>query len=224
MRVGFVAGREARKYLRAEKGYHIVVRVRSRATAEYPVGPGTVGGQVAAVDPGGFLPLRDLVALPPERGADGEIHRCREPKLERLGGIDPGHEFLTLQPAREERGLIREPRVVRGAEDPIGSRGARRGWVKARPGRHVERVPQVVHEVVVSKGSSQVHRPAVRRGPEPAGDGVVRHIGVELREVTQRVDLGPGAPTDEARAVRATPPIPVPRSPAEAVPPEGVNL
>src|SRR5437667_7194228 len=78
-RVGLVRGGEAGKHLRAgDRG--IVVR-----RAEYSVVADAVLRQVSAVDPRGALALDDPVALAAERSADREVHRRRQPQLERLG-------------------------------------------------------------------------------------------------------------------------------------------
>src|SRR2546428_8757527 len=53
---------------------------------------------------------------------------------------------------------------------------------------------------------------------EPARHRVVPHVRVELGQKPQWIDLRP-VPTATLVA-----PVPVPRSPAEAVPPEGVDL
>src|SRR5207245_3675892 len=52
----------------------------------------------------------------------------------------------------------------------------------------------------------------------------VVYVGWALGHVAQRIDLEPGAPGDAARAVHGAAPEPVPRSAAEAVPSEGVEL
>src|SRR2546422_10240979 len=107
-RVGFVRGGEAREPLRPGDDVERVVR-----GAEYPVVPWhAVLTRVSAVDPRGALPLDDLVALAAERSANRQVHRRREPQLERLGRVDCGHDLLAHELSGEERGLRSEERRV----------------------------------------------------------------------------------------------------------------
>ena len=94
---------------------------------------GAVLVQVEAVDLGGQLTLADLVALPAEGGAEGEVERRGQPDLDRPGHVDGGDELLAQQPAREELGLVGNARIVGRAQDAgrVPGRRGRRGRVPA---------------------------------------------------------------------------------------------
>src|SRR2546422_7230114 len=71
------------------------VRKTVARRAKAPVRPGAVRGQVPAIDPGGPLPLYDLVALPPECRAHRQVHGGPEPDLQRLGDVDRSEEHTS---------------------------------------------------------------------------------------------------------------------------------
>ena len=59
----------------------------------------------------------------------------------------------------------------------LGTGIEREAWTE----RRVERIGQVVVEVVVTEARAQVHRPTTSRAAPSARSGVVRHVGGEFR-------------------------------------------
>ena len=105
---------------RGHVGQHLLAQVGLRVGVEAEVVPVPLGGvvgreagedrgagrrrrravliEVEAVDVRGQLALADLVALPPERRAEGEVDRRGQPHLHRPGHVDRGDELPPQQP------------------------------------------------------------------------------------------------------------------------------
>ena len=197
-RVRLVRWREARKDLRTSRCVSADLR------------------GVPAVDPGREFPPLDLIFLVAIRGPDRHVERGRKPHLERAGCVHRSDDFVAPQLPREKRSLVRDSRIVRGAQDAV--RPGRARDAKARSERHVEGVPQLVLEVVVPERGARIDRPARGPNPDPARDAVVPHVGIEFGQIAEGIDLGP-VPIAVGIA-----PVTVTRALAETVPPVSVDL
>src|SRR6185503_18171009 len=150
---------------------------------------GAVLGKMPTIDPRRALSRCDLEALAPHGHTERDVDRRRETELHGLRDVDRADGLHPLEPAGEERELIRDSRIVRRAEHAVGTRRARH--IETRAERRIQRVPQVVVEAIAAERSTCIERPAAHDPPEPRDPGIIADVGVKLGKKALRVDLRP---------------------------------
>src|SRR5262245_42527506 len=160
-----------------------------------------------ALDVARQLTGHDLVALAPELRAERQVQRRPQADLDLSGEVHVPGELTETQRPGVDTGLIRDPGIVRIAEDAVEPRRA--GGLEARTQRHVHRVAEVVIEVVVTVREAGVPGPRAGQAPKAARGGPVGRLPVELREVAQRIDVGPVALAQAIAAIAVAGSVPV---------------